>query len=194
MIESWKQSGLVAIVVIAAIVMGGGLQMWSLHQHPALVAQTIKVLEERPIDPGITTTFPTTLEALAYASSKAGFRVGPPAYVPPGYLLASIFIPFSQPQPADVQSGRAVPHFALLEFQKGLARFGLLEANSPYSLGGYLGQIIASPAIDSQIFIDATSVAVQYTLVTPARQVALVTRGADRLTDTEAVRVLTSVP
>ncbi len=35
MIESWKQSGLAAVVVIATILVGAGLQAWSLRHSPA---------------------------------------------------------------------------------------------------------------------------------------------------------------
>lgn len=41
MIESWKQSGLLAVAVAIAVLIGGGLQAWSLgHAAPAVAGQS----------------------------------------------------------------------------------------------------------------------------------------------------------
>lgn len=90
LIESCKQSVLVALVIIAAIVMGGGLQAWSLAHGPAPSPAPVQVSYQRDTP----VTFSAPREALTYVSANAGFRVPGPAYLPPGYAMFSTGPPY----------------------------------------------------------------------------------------------------
>ncbi len=144
--------------------------------------------------PLTTKPFPSVTDALVYVSSRAGFPVTVPGYLPPGYALTEIDIP---PRPPASIDSSGLPFLAVLKIQNESAGFRIQEANVKFTVDQNPSQLIASPSAGSQVFKDGGAAAdksVNYTLVTPTRIVLLGTGVPNPLTDDEAVQVLSSLP
>jgi hypothetical protein len=102
MIESWKQSALIAIGAVAAILSGGGLQAWSLAHRPAQSEPAsgrpeviVRVVVETSGGPAMR-TFTTSHDALAYASANTGVDWPDPTDSYPGYGVVLIEVPVAE--------------------------------------------------------------------------------------------------
>jgi hypothetical protein len=142
-----------------------------------------------------TTTFATAREALDYASSRAGFQIFFPAYLPLGYALTQIGVPPKQPPGV---TGR--PLTAQLTIRNGDTGFAIEAVNQAFRCGGDdPGHVIATPTPGSQIFkgdpgVGADGVeGIGYVLLTPSRGAALFI-STHQLTADEIVRILNSMP
>jgi len=143
-------------------------------------------------------TFPFPLtpsgDALTYVSSKAGFQVTVPGYLPPGYLVTEIDIP---PRPPAAIDSSGLPLHVFLKISNGSVGFQIQEANVRYTVDENPSHVIASPSAGSQIFKQGGAVGdtiTAYTLVTPTSIVELTAGVPNPLTDDEVVRIMTSVP
>lgn len=142
-----------------------------------------------------TTTFGTAQEALAYASSKAGFQILFPAYLPPGYALTQIGVP--PKRPPEVTGGPLTAQLTIRNADKG---FTLEAVNQPFRFSGDdPGHVIATPAPGSQIFkgdpgVGANGVeGIDYHWLTPSRGADLII-ATHQLTEEDIVRILSSMP
>lgn len=199
MIESWKQSVLVAVVLIASIAIGGALQAWSLAHAPADAAASVLVRN----DSGAVLVVSTPQAALAYASSLAGFTVTAPAYLPPGYALAEIDIhlhPGWLPivcyrivggrAPAGV---RVSPHMQPLDercpilSEQGSFGMVVVPTHPIDPIGETIGSPYAHPVIEK---VDDYG----YYLITPTRTLGVEMASPPPLTQSQSIRILRSVP
>lgn len=142
-----------------------------------------------------TTTFGTAQEALAYASSKAGFQIPFPAYLPPGYALTQIGVP--PKRPPEVTGGPLTAQLTIRSADKG---FTIEAVNQAFHFSGDdPGHVIATPAPGSQIFkgdpgVGANGVeGIDYHWLTPSRGADLII-ATHQLTEDEIVRILSSMP
>jgi hypothetical protein len=135
-----------------------------------------------------TRTFSNPQEALAYASSGAGFDVSAPIYLPPGYALVEIDVP---PEPS-ADSGQA--YRALLTISNGDARFAIIEMDRPIHPTASDTNIVAASS-DWQIYSNAGAGAHggDYRLMAPQGGAELMIPPG-QLTDDEIVRILGSMP
>ena len=133
--------------------------------------------------------FPGPREALAYASSTAGFEVAAPARLPSGYALVEIDVP---PKPPSAASG--VPLRATLKIRKGDKGFQILAVNQRFQFDGDdASHVIASPSAGSQVFKAVGDQSIEYTLLTPTRGFVITSPVPGPLTDDEAIRILGSL-
>ena len=139
----------------------------------------------------ITKTFPDAIQALAYASSTAGFEVTTPAYVPTGFGLVEIDV--APGPPAGIPRG-GLPLHVFLKFRNGTTGFQVEEDNARNVVPEDPSRLIATPSADSQIFKNPGDLTTTYVLLAPTRVLILGTGSPNPLTDDEAVRLLTSVP
>jgi hypothetical protein len=102
MIESWKQSGLIAVAVAVAILIASGLQAWSLAHRPTQSEPTfgrpevvVRVVVEASGAPAMR-TFTTSQDALAYASANTGVDLPDPTDSYPGYGVVLIEVPVAE--------------------------------------------------------------------------------------------------
>jgi len=139
----------------------------------------------------ITKTFPDAIQALAYASSTAGFEVTTPAYVPTGFGLVEIDV--APGPPAGIPRG-GLPLHVFLKFRNGTTGFQVEEDNARNVVPEDPSRLIATPSADSQIFKNPGDLTTTYVLLAPTRVLILGTGSPNPLTDDEAVRILASVP
>lgn len=139
--------------------------------------------------PVTTKSFTATPDALAYASTSAGFNVAVPTYLPSGYAIVEIVIP---PKPPTGVSGQL--QRVTLKVRGGTSGFDLLLVNSRFTFSGDdAAHVIATPASGSQIFKGDTSAGasgVSYTLLTPTKGASV----TSSLGDAEVIRILSSLP
>jgi len=145
--------------------------------------------------PSATSDFSSLADALKYASSKAGFEIPVPTYLPPGYVVTGIDIP---PKPPRAVSGEP-PRVTLVIRTAKPDVMNLLIVNQRYTFpGDDPGHVIASPAPGSQIFktegpVGASGVqAFNFILRTPTRGAEIT--ADNTLSDAEVVRILSSLP
>ena len=160
-------------------------------QNPTQANATVTVTEGGGSSGGPVTTksFTATPDALAYASTSAGFNVAVPTYLPSGYAIVEIVIP---PKPPTGVSGQL--QRVTLKFRGGTSGFDLLLVNSRFTFSGDdAAHVIATPASGSQIFKGDTSAGasgVSYTLLTPTKGASV----TSSLGDAEVIRILSSLP
>lgn len=123
-----------------------------------------------------------------YASSIAGFKVVGPTYLPPGYSLVEINIPAKPAPPA------FAPPMVFFTVFNGKTGFHIFVINLQVSFPGDPSHVIASPSAGSQVVKSVTGQNTFYNFITPTREVSIETGVPSRLTDAEAVRILTSLP
>lgn len=139
-------------------------------------------------------SFPVTdgaRSAVAYASSRAGFSITLPGYLPSGYALTEIDIP---PRPPAAIDSSGLPLHVFLKISNGSEGFLIQEANVRYTVDENPSQLIASPSAGSHIFKDAGDLTTNYTFASPTRIIELTAAVPNPLTDDEVVRILVSIP
>ena len=176
--ESWKHSGLVVGVVIAAIVFGGWLQAWSLDHAPGKAPAPVLVWDHL----GAPVTFAAPRDAFTYASSLAGFRVAGPTYLPPGYALVEIDVP-AKPTPP------AAPPIVSFTILNGNAGFHIFVLNLEVSSLGDPSHVQAAASAVKALGLQNSTCS----FIAPAREVCLERGIPSPLTDAEAVRILASL-
>lgn len=184
MTDSWKQSVVVAVVVIAATMGGAALQAWSLHHAPEPASAPVLVWDQV----GAPVTFTQPRDAMDYASSIAGFRVARPTYLPPGYSLVEIDVPA---KPAPPAFSAPMVFFTIFNGRTG---FHIFVINLQVSFAGDPSQVIATPWAGTQVVKSVNDQNTFYNFITPTREVSIETGVPSPLTDAEAVRILTSLP
>lgn len=174
----------------AIVVQGAGSIATSAAVSPGPGVQVVDGGQYRSVP--TTTTFGTAQEALAYASSKAGFQILFPAYLPPGYSLTQIAVP--PKRPPEITGGPLTAQLTIRTADRG---FTIEAVNQRVQFpGDDPGHVIATPGAGSQIFkldVGANATVATYVLLTPTRA-AEVFAAPGQLTDDEVVHILCSMP
>ncbi len=135
-------------------------------------------------------TFSSAQDAVAFASSRAGFTVGGPSNLPSGYALVEVDIP-----PKPPSSAPGAPLRATLKLRKGDTGFQILLVNQPFTFDGDdTSHLIASLSAGARVFKVVGDVTTDYTLLTASRGAVITARNPSPLADDEAVRILSSLP
>lgn len=162
MIESWKQSALAAVVVIVAIVTGGGLQAWSVEHGPTTTPQAHPASAKAAVTPtsspdiGVVHATPApTPTAVATPTPSATpfidrfFHALGAAFLP-GSDPAALLTPFY-----DLQSGPAVERLLHYEVATAQQFHDCLAANGyTYRSVETVYKVLASETVGSTLTID----------------------------------------